>query len=249
MNFIFMLMDMSRAMNVDEEIAEKYLRKYYEDVIFEPDGNIPPDFLIENSIAVEVRRLNQQHYLEDGEVKGLEEMAIPLRARIEKVLSSYAVEADSTSFWIGIRYERVKGKLDVSEKMIKKAIDAFQKQKGIIPFEYRIGDNVLLRFIARGSKSNQKYQLGIQSDLDAGGWVVNVCSDAIKHCIKEKEMKIKPYFSKYDRWWLLLVDHMNFMKSEDRVDIVKNITKPLCFDRIVVINYEGSSQVLDLKFS
>ena len=73
--------------------------------------------------------------------------------------------------------------------------------------------------------------------------------DEIKIENKDKENKIKPYFSKYDRWWLLLVDHMNFMKSEDRVDIVKNITKPSCFDRIIVINYEGSSQFLDLKFS
>lgn len=236
-------------MNEDEKVAEEYLKKHHDNVIFEPDGNIPPDFLIENSIGVEVRRLNQQYYLKDGKVKGLEEMAIPLRDRIEKVLSSYPVEAEGASFWVSLCYERVKDKLNISEKMIKKAIDAFQKQKEIIPFEYKIGDNVLLEFIARGSETIHKYELGIESDLDYGGWGIGIYSDAIKHCIKEKEVKITPYFFKYNNWWLLLVDHMCFMKSEDRVDIVKNITRPICFERIIVINYEGSSQVLDLKFS
>jgi hypothetical protein len=48
--------------------------------------------------------------------------------------------------------------------------------------------------------------------------------------------------AKYDRWWLLLVDHMYCMKSEDQTNIVKNITKPSCFERIVVIKYDGSLQ-------
>ncbi|MGZ0020452.1 hypothetical protein [Nitrosomonas sp. wSCUT-2] len=236
-------------MNEDEKVAEEYLKRHHDNVIFEPDGNIPPDFLIENSIGVEVRRLNQQYYTQNGNARGLSETARPFRDRVEKVLLSYVVEADGASFWVGLRYKRVNGELDISERMIKKAIDAFQKRKEILPYEYQIGDNVLLEFIARGSEKNHKYELGIESDLDRGGWVIEKCSDAIKHCIKEKELKIKPYFSKYDYWWLLLVDHMCFMKSEDRVDIVKNITKPLCFERIIVINYEGSSQVLDLKFS
>lgn len=127
-------------MNQDEKIAEKYLKKYHKNVIFEPDGNIPPDFLIEDCIGVEVRRLNQQYYLEDGKAKGLREMAIPLQDRIEEVLSSYAVEIDGNNFWVGLRYERDKGKLHVSERMIREAIDAFQKQNEIIPFEYKIGD-------------------------------------------------------------------------------------------------------------
>lgn len=55
-----------------------------------------------------------------------------------------------------------------------------------------------------------------------------------------------PNLSKYDRWRLLLVDHINYMQSEDQADIVKSITKPLCFERIIVVNYNGSSQVIDL---
>ena len=31
----------------------------YENILFEPDGNLPPDILVDNKIAIEVRRLNQ----------------------------------------------------------------------------------------------------------------------------------------------------------------------------------------------
>ena len=50
--------------NEDEKIVYKYLQSLgYTDIIYEPDGNIPPDFLIDDTIAVEVRRLN----LEDNQ--------------------------------------------------------------------------------------------------------------------------------------------------------------------------------------
>lgn len=234
-------------MNRDEAIAKNYLEKYYDNVKFEPDGNIPPDFLIENSIGVEVRRLNRLYYCNNGEVKGLEETAIPLRDKVKKVLLNYDTESGSDNFWVGLRYRRDKGKLNISEKKIKEAIDAFHSQNEAIPFKYKIGENVFLRFITRGSKTTYRYELGMESDLDAGGWVVNICSDAIRHCIEEKERKIMPYISKYAQWWLLLVDHMNYTRNEDQADIVKSISKSSCFERIIVVNYDGTSQVIDLN--
>jgi len=47
-------------MDSSETLAKEYLRFLgYTDIIYEPDGNIPPDFLVNGRIAVEVRRLNQ----------------------------------------------------------------------------------------------------------------------------------------------------------------------------------------------
>lgn len=224
-------------MKPEEAVAEKFLKKNYHDVIYEPDGNISPDFLIENSIAVEVRRLNEQYYDKDGNTNGLEETAIPLKNRIKKVFSNY--NAETNNFWVALRYERVDGKLDVSEKMIREAIDAFQKQNEMIPFKYKLSSNVSLKFVARSSKLSHKYKIGIESDQDGGGWVVGLYTEMIKHCIEEKEKKIN---QKYNRWWLLLVDHIYCMDEDDKVDIVGNITKPSCFERIIVINHDGSLQ-------
>lgn len=56
-------------MNKDERIAERYLKSLnIGEVAYEPDGKIPPDFLVNGCIAVEVRRLNQ-HYEADGKLR------------------------------------------------------------------------------------------------------------------------------------------------------------------------------------
>ncbi len=63
-------------MNKDEKRAKKFLKRHYSNIQFEPIKNAPPDFLINNNIAVEVRRLNQ-NYFDGDNPKGLEEDDIP----------------------------------------------------------------------------------------------------------------------------------------------------------------------------
>ena len=47
-------------MKREEKIANDYFISVgFNKILYEPDGNIPPDFLLNDSIAVEVRRLNQ----------------------------------------------------------------------------------------------------------------------------------------------------------------------------------------------
>ncbi len=41
-------------MNENEKIADTYLQNIYDNVGFEPDGNIPPDFYIKKNIGVKV---------------------------------------------------------------------------------------------------------------------------------------------------------------------------------------------------
>jgi len=44
---------------IEEEIVQEYLHKISTDVVHEPDGKIPPDFKLNQIIAIEVRRLNK----------------------------------------------------------------------------------------------------------------------------------------------------------------------------------------------
>ncbi|MEK0338505.1 MAG: hypothetical protein QQN41_13835, partial [Nitrosopumilus sp.] len=68
-------------MNRDEKIANNYLKQQdFSQIVYEPDGNISPDFLLDNSIAVEVRRLNQ-HQLVNGVYKPIEELDYKLIPR------------------------------------------------------------------------------------------------------------------------------------------------------------------------
>ena len=59
-------------MRRSEEAVDRFLRGLeVGDVRFEPDGNVPPDFLVDERIAVEARRLNQNELLGNG-YRGLE---------------------------------------------------------------------------------------------------------------------------------------------------------------------------------
>lgn len=72
-------------MDASEAVVEKLLKHMgFESVVYEPDGNTPPDFLADGRVAVEVRRLNQNHDSGDGK-RGLEETSIPLWNKVEKL--------------------------------------------------------------------------------------------------------------------------------------------------------------------
>jgi len=46
--------------NNDEKIANAYLKSLgFQKLEFEPNGNIPPDFSLNEKIGIEVRRLNK----------------------------------------------------------------------------------------------------------------------------------------------------------------------------------------------
>ena len=101
---------MKSEMNKEERIVKAYLRSLgFKDIIFEPDGNIPPDFLIDSRIGVEVRRLNQ-HFFTKGEVRGLEETRIPLFKLVESSLGEFDSQYNGLSYWVSIRFHRPVGK-------------------------------------------------------------------------------------------------------------------------------------------
>lgn len=105
-------------MNQDELVAKKYLEEHYDNVIYEPDGNISPDFSVGNSIGVEVRRLNQQYYNDNEDAEGLEEAGISLKRKVEEVLSKYSADPAGNNFWLTLRYERNVGKLKDIKKIL-----------------------------------------------------------------------------------------------------------------------------------
>jgi len=93
-------------MNREEEIAKKFLQGLaLGEVVYEPDGNVPPDFLIGGRIAVEVRQLNQ-HYLKSGKVRSLEEDTIPLLQSTEKLLEEFGPPKDGRSWFVTLRLKR-----------------------------------------------------------------------------------------------------------------------------------------------
>src|ERR1700731_1570519 len=90
-------------MRIDEHLANEYLVSLgLGAVVYEPDGNRPPDFVINQRIAVEVRRLNQNEVIETG-YRGLEETRFALEDRVRKLLSPLGPSESGVSWFV--RYD------------------------------------------------------------------------------------------------------------------------------------------------
>lgn len=229
-------------MNRDEEKALKYLHSLTHDIIFEPDGNIPPDFLINHNTAVEVRRLNQQ-YRTGITVVGLEEHSIPLLTAIKNELKNYPCTDEHQSYWLSISFKRATGKIKNIKKNLLLAISAFETQNENIPFSYNLSENVTLDFLGSRSKKDQKYKIGVEDDQDNGGWIIHTYTEEIDHCIQEKKKKITPYRCRYKIWWLILVDHIYLADADDYKEIQQDIVKPECFEKVIVVDTGGQKVI------
>ena len=231
-------------MNRDEKIANDYLSSHYSQVIFEPDGNITPDFKIEDGIGIEVRRLNQQ-YERNGKTKGLEEDSIPLRRLIEKEFEKYPKSMSGNSFWVGFHFERgIKFKKKIIQQNLKDAIHDFESKGEITPTRYKIFDNLWITFATKGSfTGNNKYKIGIEADYNSGGFLISMYVSNVLHCATEKEKKITPYQSRYKQWWLLLIDYIGGIEHEDIEEIKSYLKIPKIFNKIIIIDVLGNTRM------
>src|SRR5213595_1852143 len=93
-------------MDSSEGIVSEYLsHRGFRDVVYEPDGNVPPDFLVDGRIAVEVRRLNQHERIGDVP-RGLEQTSIPLDRLVIRILESMGPPTVGMSWFVSYSFRR-----------------------------------------------------------------------------------------------------------------------------------------------
>lgn len=220
----------------EKTVADHLAHRGYTDVVYEPDGNVPPDFLVDKGIAIEVRRLNQNHF--DGlDTKGLEEVAIPLWKKIEKLIASFGVPTQGESWFVFFRFSRPVEAWKSLEPKLRKALQAFvdspSKQKGTIANERGFELDV---FRASSSHSTM-FLMGGCSDNESGGWLLAEMETNIRHCASEKSHKIKGVRAKYDKWWLALVDHIGYALDDfDREMFRDQVSIQHDWDKILIID-------------
>lgn len=222
-------------MDESEALAEQTLRSMgWLDVQFEPDGNIPPDFLIGQNIAVEVRRLNQMHAL-DGRVRGLEEAAIPLRRKLERLLYSFGPPKNS-SWFVHIAFRRPLGRWKSLEPFLREALQRFLdsplKLNGVIfkreDFELEVHEASIALA--------HTFVMGGSIDENSGGFVVSEMLNSYRQCVTEKTRKIAPYKRKYAKWWLALIDHIGHGVDElDQEQFLAHAIRPQEWQKILII--------------
>jgi hypothetical protein len=225
-------------MNREEEVAKTYLEELgLGEVLFEPDGNVPPDFLIDGRIAVEVRRLNQ-YYLKGGKRRSLEEDRIPLWQTTEKLIREFGPPTDNRSWFIRLSLHRPLPNIRDLKHLVREYLRCFLRAPVSGPIRYKLAQGVEITLLESTTVQEGVFCMGGATDFDAGGFVVSELVRNLKEFIQEKDRKVKDYRSNYPEWWLVFIDTIGY--ANDGKELREYLSKPTHWDRIVLISPLGN---------
>lgn len=227
-------------MKPEEKVAERYLTSLgFQNVEYEPDRNVPPDFLADGRIAAEVRRLNQNAITATG-LQGIEEEAIPLHMGMRTFLASFGAPTSGKSWFVSYRLKRPLPRIKPLREALRPHLERFKQVEGIgVDRQVNI-PGVTLRIFPASNAHSALFVPGGGNDQDAGGFVLDETIRNVALCMEEKAVKIAAYRPKYPEWWLVLVDHIGYGVEEcDRETYRQQLTVGSGFDRIVLLDPTG----------
>lgn len=234
-------------MNASEVQAREYLLACgFSDVRFEPDGNVPPDLLADNRIAVEVRRLNQQES-SSGRSRGTEETAIPIARRLRRLLLELGPADKHGSLIARFGLLRPTSGWPAIEKGVREYLRRFTEvaPEASAPFEVAPGFSVTVLPSANSYLSRFVY--GGLVDGDTAGAIFGELRRNIDHCVAEKSSKIESVRKKYAEWWLVLEDHIALaLPSFDVLALRNAIAEPTSWDRVILLSPNDHNQAITL---
>jgi hypothetical protein len=224
-------------MDASENIVNEYLKhQKYEDIVYEPDGNVPPDFLVNGRIAIEVRRLNQNKS-DGGGSKGLEETAIPLRKKIEKLAFSFGPPDDGESWFLFYRFSRPIGKWKTIETKLKEELQRFRDKKPRVKTSLRFEKGLEFEIFRASKPHDTFFVMAGYSDEESGGWLIPEIKKNLELCITEKTYKIRNVKSKYPEWWLVLIDLIGYgLDDFDKQQFREQVSIEHDWQKIILIN-------------
>ena len=197
-------------MDDSEKLARQYLLSLgLGDVRYEPEGfKVPPDFLVDERIAVEVRRLNRNEVSESG-AHGLEETQIPLILNMRKLLASFGPPTTGQSWFVSFEFSRpVLPKVRL-ERIIRKRLKAVRDGE-VECQEIEITDSFRLTLRPASELHSDCFVLWSSTDFDSWDGRSLSYEKNIQICVQEKSRKIAGVRARYSEWWLVLLDFINF---------------------------------------
>jgi hypothetical protein len=226
-------------MNSEEKIAYDYLQSEgYKLINYEPNGNVPPDFLIDGNIAIEVRRLNENYFSGDKLIGHYEEY-VGLWELLSQFLLKYKNENMKSSYWLSYGYERPIPKSAKLKKNLKIQLDKFF-QDPIPNIKVEVTPSFFIWLNPKPSDLKKEITVASAHDDNGGGAVTQIYISNIDYCFKEKALKIENYKSKYAHWWLILVDTMFYRVLSNSKDKLKdNIVLPEAWEKLIILDPES----------
>jgi hypothetical protein len=203
--------------------------------VYEPDGNVPPDFLLEGRIAVEVRRLNENER-NASFPKGLEESAIPLLTGMQHLTKSFG-PATAKAWWLELRFRRPFppwcSLVSTTRALLEKVRDSGTQTS----VSLHIDENIEIDVRRVPGTRGDMFHVATIDDRDSGGWVLEELERNLRSCIYEKTEKVRGYRSRYKEWWLLFVDQLSYGLSDfSRIQFRQQVKIDHGWDRVILVN-------------
>lgn len=208
----------------------------YDDIQYEPDGNIPPDFLLNGEIAIEVRRLNKNLFHEQ-EVRGAEEVAIPLWKHVKKLVVSLGPPRHDRSWLVQFRFWRPVESWRTLEVKIRRALQAFMLSPQPLRTVLVSGRGFEMQVMPATRAYDSMFVMGGCIDENSGGLLLAEMETNLRYCIREKTRKIERVKTRYQQWWLALVDHIGYGLNDFEQEIFRHqVSIRHDWDKVLIIN-------------
>ena len=231
-------MEVLRPMNQSEKAVYEYLQaRGFENVVHEPDGKVPPDFLLDGRIAVEVRRLNQNEQTGLGH-RGLEETARPFDAAFRKILARFGPSTTGSSWFVAYTFSRPLPPWKDVERLLAGGLQEFKYQPNHESCQIRVSRHIRLRFIRASDLHATFFVPGWGADHDSGGFVIAELERNLRLCIAEKTRKVAKVRHKYPEWWLALEDRIGHgvLDESDRRELRELVQADGDWAKIILVN-------------
>ncbi len=225
-------------MNDSERTVHQYLASLQiGPVAYEPDGNVPPDFLLDGRIAVEARRLNQNEEFK-GTYRGLETTSKPLHSLVVKALAESGPPPGLHSWFVLYTVWRPLPPWKELEAMLRAALREFRERLDDPPAEMRVHRSLRLSFFRASSRHDTLLVLGGSTDRDSGGFVVAELVRNLQWCIAEKTKKVAAFRHKYVEWWLVFEDQIAYgaLDDDDVAQLRAALSVPHEFAKVLLVN-------------
>ncbi|EKO3678065.1 hypothetical protein MRO13_16080 [Vibrio metschnikovii] len=203
----------------------------------EPDGNVPPDLLLDDKIAVEVTRLSKMINTHSSP-RSIDSDSSSVIAKLKKAINTpRSNDTQPHRYSVTAIIKRPFGNLSKATLVIKeklKEIDNSEFTGDEIRIE--ISQSISIIISKRNVDSSNGFLLTGIIDLDAGYHDKQVMLASVNFCHTSKAKKVEPYLDRYEEWWLVLSDTITYNGSDEYIEyIAKNICKSP-FSRIIIVN-------------
>jgi hypothetical protein len=238
-------------MDESESLVRDYLEyRGFGRIEYEPDGNIPPDFLVDGRIAVEVRRLNENELTEFGGFRGLETDRISTERKLSGLLRALGPARSGTSWFVGCKLKRPIPRWNQIKAELRRQLEDFRDNASRQELSViKIAEGFEVDIFHRASRAHPTcFVYGGTSDRDIGGFVFSETQWNLRLCVEDKVRRIARVRYKYPEWWVVFVDHIGFGVDDcDRMLFGDHLEIEHDLDRLILLSPLDAARAFEVS--